>query len=139
MEVRFTKSRAAFTTAITIMGVMGVTSTIMEGMEGKSEAGAWGARTFPHVFDFLGHFKLLLKMSKVSNWELMSETRNTYIGTNAQEYVVISKSIGCWTLYVEKVTPVGKGHYSSHNTLYEAIRMAETITPWTVNENMESV
>jgi len=64
MEVRFTKSRAAFTTAITIMGVMGVTSTIMEGMEGKSEASAWGARTFPHVFDFLGHFKLLLKMSR---------------------------------------------------------------------------
>ena len=51
----------------------------------------------------------------ISNWELMSETRNTYVGTNAQEYAVISKSIGCWTLYIEKVTPKGKGHYSSHN------------------------
>ena len=37
----------------------------------------------------------------VANFELMPETRNTYVGTNSQEYVVISKSIGCWTLYVE--------------------------------------
>ena len=75
----------------------------------------------------------------VSNWELMSETRNTYVGTNAQEYVVISKSIGCWTLYVERITPDGKHHYSSHNTLYEAIRMAETVTPCVVDENMKPI
>ena len=75
----------------------------------------------------------------ISNWELMAETRNTYVGTNAQEYVVISKSIGCWTLYVEPQTSLGKHHYSSHNTWDEAVYMAETITPWEVDENMKPI
>ncbi len=69
-------------------------------------------------------------MTQISKWELMPDTHNTYVGTNAQEYVVISKSIGCWTLYVEPQTKYGKHHYSSHNTLYEAVRMAETVSPW---------
>ena len=75
----------------------------------------------------------------ISNWKLMSGTRDTYVGTNAQEYVVISKSILCWTLYVEKITPKGKGHYSSHNTLYEAVRMAQSVTPWVVDENFNAI
>ena len=75
----------------------------------------------------------------VSNWELMAETRNTYVGTNAQEYAVISKSIGCWSLYVEKITPKGNGHYSSHNTWDEAVHMAETVTPWVVDENFNAI
>ena len=75
----------------------------------------------------------------IADFELMPETRNTYVGTNSQEYVVISKSIGCWTLYVEKVTPKGKGHYSSHNTWGEAVHMAETATPWLVNENFQPI
>ena len=69
----------------------------------------------------------------IANFELMPETRNTYVGTNSQEYVVINKSIGCWTLYVEKVTLLGKGHYSAHNTWDEAVKTAETVTPWTVD------
>jgi len=75
----------------------------------------------------------------ISNFELIPETRNTYVGTNAQEYVVIYKSIGCWSLYVEKVTPLGSNHYSSHNTWDEAVRMAETVTPWEVDNNMRAM
>ena len=79
----------------------------------------------------------------VSNWELMSGTHSTYVGTNAQEYVVIDRTLGSWNLHIDRSTPqhanVGKGHYSSHNTLYEAIRMAETVTPWLVDENMKPI
>ncbi len=72
-------------------------------------------------------------MSQVAKFELMPETRATWVGVNSQEYVVINKSIGCWTLYVEPRTAKGKHHHSSHNTYEEAVKMAETVTPWTTN------
>lgn len=69
-------------------------------------------------------------MTQVARFELMPETRATWVGVNSQEHVVINKSIGCWTLYIEPQTAKGKHHHSSHNTYDEAVKMAETVTPW---------
>jgi hypothetical protein len=53
--------------------------------------------------------------------------------------VTIIKDIGCWTLEVcDKVTDRCT-HLSSYNTWDEAVRMAETVTAWEVDENFKAV
>lgn len=78
-------------------------------------------------------------MSQVAKFELMPETRATWVGVNSQEHVVINKSFGCWTLYIEPQTSKGKHHHSSHNTYDEAVKMAETVTPWTTTFGVDKL
>ena len=75
----------------------------------------------------------------MSNFRLLDGTKGVYRGTNCQDRVTIIKDIGCWTLEVCHSVTDKCFHLSSHNTWDEAVRMAETVTAWEVDNNMKAV
>ena len=75
----------------------------------------------------------------ISNFRLQDGTKGVYLGTNCQDRVMILKDIGCWTLEVCSEVTDRCIHLSSHNTWDEAVRMAETVTTWEVDNNLKAI
>jgi len=75
----------------------------------------------------------------MSNFRLQDGTKGVYRGTNCQDSVTIIKDIGCWTLEVCSKVTDRCIHLSSHNTWDEAVRMAETVTAWEVDNNLKAI
>lgn len=68
---------------------------------------------------------------KISKFIKQAGTKGVYKGVNSQDTVTIVRDINCWVLDI--VHTDGKWNVSSHNTWDEAVREAETRSPWFVD------